>query len=282
MGLGSHRDVEAVACRTMSRPCHVVRVFTRGTVGGNHLGVVNDVSGLGTEAMQAIASDLGFSETIFVDWQDPDRAPLTRIFTPGMELPFAGHPLVGAAWVLCRFGPGPRAGSLECANGMVRYRGEGDLTWVDVPFGFDSAPHDDTAEITRRAGLPDPARTWRLLMPKEYLIAQYDNADVVAAAVPDMHVLAERFGLLIFARSGRSVRARFFAPRGGVSEDPATGSAAVALASALRSVGERTGELTIQQGEEIGHPSTIELAWDHRRASIGGTVFHDEVRVLEA
>lgn len=282
MRLGSSPDLEGVSCRTMSRPCHVVRVFTRGTVGGNHLGVVNDVSGLETEAMQAVASDLGFSETIFVDWPDPDRAPYTRIFTPGMELAFAGHPLVGAAWVLCRLGPGARAGSLECANGMVRYRREGDVTWVDVPFGFDSASHDDTAEITRRAGLPDPARTWRLLMPKEYLIAEYDHADVVAAAVPDMHVLAERFGLLIFARSGRSVRARFFAPRGGVPEDPATGSAAVALASALRSVGERTGELTIRQGEEIGHPSTIELAWDHRRASIGGTVSHDEVLVLNA
>lgn len=282
MSLGSHPDVETVACRTMSRPCHVVRVFTRGTAGGNHLGVVNDVSGLGTKAMQAIASDLGFSETIFVDWQDPDRAPVTRIFTPGMELSFAGHPLVGAAWVLCRLGPGARAGSLECASGVVRYRGEDDLTWVDVPFGFDAAPPDDTAEITHRAGLPDPARTWRLLMPKEYLIAEYDTADAVASAAPDMHVLAERFGLLIFARSGRSVRARFFAPRGGVPEDPATGSAAVALAAALRSVGEPTGELTIRQGEEIGHPSTIELVWDQRRASIGGTVAHDEVRVLDA
>lgn len=243
---------------------------------------MNDRSGLDTEAMQSIATELGFSETVFVSWFDPAEPPNARIFTPGMELPFAGHPLVGAAWVLCRLGPAADEGPLECANGVMRYRNEANLTWVDVPFAAEHADNDDTRDVVRRAGLADPLRTWRLLMPKEYLLAEYAGADAIATASPDMAVLAERFGLLIFARSGGPVRARFFAPHGGVPEDPATGSAAVALAFALRTAGEVTGRLTIHQGEEMGHPSTIELSWDERGASIGGTVAHDEVRLLDA
>lgn len=266
----------------MPRPCHVVRVFTRGEQGGNHLGVVNDRSGLDADAMQVIAADLGFSETVFVDWFDPVRAPHARIFTPGMELPFAGHPLVGAAWVLCRLGPAADAGPLECANGVMRYRTEANLIWVDVPFTADHADHDDTGDFVQRAGLASPVRTWRLLMPKEYLLAEYPGAAAIGAADPDMAVRAERFGLLIFARTGDSVRARFFAPHGGVPEDPATGSAAVALAYALCTAGEATGRLTIHQGEEMGHPSNIELVWDEEGAGIGGTVVHDEVRFLDA
>lgn len=266
----------------MPRPCQVVRVFTRGERGGNHLGVVNDRSGLDTEAMQAIATDLGFSETVFVSWFDPAQPPHAKIFTPGMELPFAGHPLVGAAWVLCGLGPAADEGPLECANGVMRYRNEAPLMWVDVPFVAEQADNDDTGDVARRAGLGDPLRTWRLLMPKEYLLAEFTGTDAIAAASPDMAVLTERFGLLIFARSGASVRARFFAPHGGVPEDPATGSAAVALAYALHTVGEATGRLTIHQGEEMGQPSTIELSWDERGASIGGTVMHDEVRFLDA
>ena len=79
----------------MSRPCHVLRVFTRGDEGGNHLGVVVDAIALSTDRMQAIATDLGFSETVFIDWTDTTDHPKVRIFTPADELPFAGHPLVG-------------------------------------------------------------------------------------------------------------------------------------------------------------------------------------------
>ncbi|MEX1125353.1 MAG: PhzF family phenazine biosynthesis protein, partial [Acidimicrobiia bacterium] len=82
----------------MSRECQILRVFTREGVGGNHLGVVIDVTGLTTEVMQAITVDLGFSETIFCDLAGD--VPTARIFTPGAEIPFAGHPLVGLGWAL--------------------------------------------------------------------------------------------------------------------------------------------------------------------------------------
>ena len=80
---------------------------------------------------------------------------------------------------------------------------------------------------------------------------------------------------------GRVVKARFFAGEFAVPEDPATGSAAVALAAFLRSSGQAEGRLVIHQGDEIGHPSTISLKWDQVSSSIGGSVVRDEVRDLE-
>ncbi len=263
----------------MSRPCHVLRVFTRGEEGGNHLGVVNDCTGLDTGAMQSIAADLGFSETTFVVWgQDP--VPYVRIFTPAMELPFAGHPLVGTAWVMNVLGP-MDLDALRCGVGEVGIRVDGDLVWVDASLG---QPVSDAGavDLPARAGLPPSVRAWLVEMPKEYLVLEYDEAATLPAMSPDFGVLAEVFGTLVFARAHDRVRARFFAPGAGVPEDPATGSAAVALAAALLDAGEERGRLTIFQGDEIGHPSCIELVWNPEVAGIGGTVVRDEVRILDA
>ena len=86
------------------RNCTVVRVFTVGDSGGNPLGVVTDSTGLDSSTMQQIAADLGFSETTFTEWAEGET-PSLRIFTPAAEMPFAGHPLVGTAWVLNRIAP---------------------------------------------------------------------------------------------------------------------------------------------------------------------------------
>jgi trans-2,3-dihydro-3-hydroxyanthranilate isomerase len=253
-------------------------VFTRGDVGGNHLGVINDRTGLDTGDMQRIATELGFSETVFVGWKEGEP-PHVRIFTPADELPFAGHPLVGTAWVMMNLGPGG-IDTLRCGIGDVGVRSEGGLVWVDVPLPRDavSAVADD---LVVRAGLPAPVSECDVAMPLPYRVVEYAAAADVIAAAPDMGVLAETFGTLIYARDGTAVRARFFAPRSGVPEDPATGSAAVALAVALSAGGETEGRLSIDQGEEIGHPSRIELFWSGETAGIGGTVRRDEVRLLD-
>ncbi len=263
----------------MSRPCHVLRVFTRGDEGGNHLGVVNDVTGLDAAAMQAVATRLGFSESIFVDWR-AGGTPRVRIFTPVDELPFAGHPLVGAAWSLSRMGPGG-VDRLRCGIGEVRIRLDGDTTWVDATIDPAAAHPSDENAFARSAAFPAPVRAWRVAMPKDYLLLELAGAGEVAAATPSMTVLSDHFGTMVYARDGSRVRARFFAPGSGVDEDPATGSAAVALATALASAAEPEGGLSIDQGAEIGHPSRIELRWAGGIASIGGTVRHDEVRELE-
>jgi trans-2,3-dihydro-3-hydroxyanthranilate isomerase len=252
-------------------------VFTRNGVGGNHLGVVEELTGLDTERMQAIAAELGFSETIFIDYGHGDT-PLIRIFTPGMELLFAGHPLVGAAWVML----GKEGGSVErlqCGIGEVRIRRDADIVWVDVPMKPENA-HVDSSSFASRVGLQSPLSAWRVDMPLDYRMVELATADDVARVQPDTTGLEEAHGLTVYARDGDRVRMRFFVPVAGIDEDPATGSAAVALATMYAARGEDTGSLTIDQGEEIGHPSRINLRWVETTASIGGTVVWDEIREL--
>jgi trans-2,3-dihydro-3-hydroxyanthranilate isomerase len=205
--------------------------------------------------------------------------PFVRIFTPADELPFAGHPLVGAAWVLTVMGPG-RMKSLRYHDGEARLRLDGDTVWIEVHMDGEVAPLGSAGDFLSRAGIGPVEDLRRVMMPKEYILARLPGAADVAALDPDMSVLAERFGTLAYARKGDTVRARFFAPDTAVSEDPATGSAAVALATTLAADGEDEGQLTIYQGEEIGYPSRIELMWGEGRAAIGGTVVRDEVRML--
>lgn len=259
----------------MPRPCTVLRVFTRAGEGGNHLGVVTDLDGLDTASMQQIAADLGFSETVFIEMGD---VPAVRIFTPEMELPFAGHPLVGAAHFLLELTSGAVT-RIRYGLGEARVRAEGGLVWIDVPMFIENAFRDG-AIFARRVGLTNPVTTWRVQMPLDYRVIELATADDVAAADPSPEAFGAAFGLAVFARTGERVRMRFFSPDAGVSEDPATGSAAVALATRFAAAGEPNGSASIDQGEEMGHPSRIELRWEGRAASIGGTVTADEVREL--
>lgn len=261
----------------MGRDVHVLRVFTRGDVGGNHLGVVMDPAGLGTETMQEIAADLGFSETTFV--HTDSTVPYVRIFTPVMEIPFAGHPLVGTAWALDALGPGV-GDKLECGIGDVEVRNDGRRFWIRTCL---DQPVDDASnsDLPRRAGMARPNAASLVEMPGSYLILEYSDAETIAGLDPEMAPLREVFGALAYARAGPAVRCRFWAPGAGVPEDPATGSAAVALAAALVARGEATGRVAIDQGQEIGFPSRIELSWTEDAASIGGTTVHDETRLLD-
>ena len=257
----------------------VVRVFTRGDEGGNHLGVVNDIVGLDSLMMQSIAVELGFSETVFVDWPQ-GAAPNVRIFTPGGELPFAGHPLVGAGWVLNMMGPGG-VDTLRCQLGDMAVTLDGEVAWIHTPPLGEVVDGGDSERFVQRSGLAGVTDVSRVMMPLEYVLAELVSPDAVADATVDMDVVAERFGLMAWARDGSNVKVRFFAPGTAVDEDPATGSAAVALARLFAHRGESTGDVTISQGDEIGHPSTIRLTWSGAGAGIGGTVRHDETRTLD-
>lgn len=258
----------------MARPCSVLRVFTRDGRGGNHLGVVDQLDGLDTEMMQRIAAELGFSETVFISY---GGVPEVRIFTPGMEMPFAGHPLVGAAFHILEKGLPARR--IRCGIGDVRIRSDGDTVWVDAPMRPENAYRDGTA-FAVGVGVTDPVSTWRVEMPLDYRLVELATSDDVAAATPDTAAFAPAHGLTVYARSGSQIRMRFFIPDAGIVEDPATGSAAVALATRFAAAGEPNGRATIDQGEEIGHPSRIELRWEGTTASIGGTVALDPPREL--
>jgi trans-2,3-dihydro-3-hydroxyanthranilate isomerase len=235
--------------------------------------VVTDLLGLDDEKMQRIATDLGFSETIFLRWFDEPR-PHARIFTPACEMAFAGHPLVGAAWLLLNLGPQDPRG-IECAIGTIGITSDGDTTWIDLPGAQSVGPAD-----VDLAGWVNPRAMAKVDMPLRYLLVEVGTpAEVEQASVP---VDGAGFdSIYLWAWAGEStIRARFFIPAAGIPEDPATGSAAVALASLLRSEGQHERELTIEQGFELGHPSTIRLRWNRTRTWVGGAVQKDEVRFL--
>lgn len=190
---------------------HVLKVFVgENGAGGNPLGVFLDGREIPSNERQNVAADLGFSETVFVD--DAKRGVL-RIFTPGTELPFAGHPLVGTAWLLKS--EGYEASVLRPPAGEVPVREDRDLTFISgrpewAP-GFEHVRLDSPADVDALAGPPDA----------------HDLAGVWAWEDEE---------------AGR-VRVRVFAPRVGVEEDEATGAHAVRLAAVLGR------QLTIHQGE---------------------------------
>ncbi len=190
---------------------HILKVFVgEGNAGGNPLGVFLEGGEVPEQDRQAVAADLGFSETVFVD--DPERGEL-RIFTPGTELPFAGHPLVGTAWLLAQ--EGSEVSILRPPAGEVQVRFESGVTFI--------TGRPEWAPAFEEIELESPAEVEALVGP------------------PEGHDLV---GVWAWEDEGAGrVRVRVFAPRVGVEEDEATGAHAVRLAALL----ER--KIKILQGE---------------------------------
>ena len=258
------------------RHCYVVRVFTVGTEGGNPLGVIPDSTGLSDADMQHIATDLGFSETVFIRWRG-EADPALRIFTPVVELPFAGHPLVGTAWVLNHPGPGVATMSIEI--GEVAIRMEDAATWVTIPSIERSVRELDVGAAIAGLGITG-TRAWRVTVPSEYLVVELGSEAELVAARPDMEAVAAATDGLYLFHGHTPVRSRFFAPGLGVEEDPATGSAAVAYCEVMRSLGAESGSSRVVQGLPDAL-SELLLAWDGPVIELGGGVVQDEVRVLD-
>ena len=284
----------------MPRRFVTLDVFTDRRFTGNPLAVVLDVEGLDDPTMQAIAREFGHPETVFVlPPADPAHRARLRIFTPARELPFAGHPTVGTA-VLLGLRDGARAGSafvLEEAIGPVQCRverggsGEGEACFdlPQLPHASGEAPAD--AVLAGALGLAAtdigcgpfrPAR-WSAGLP--VMLVPVAGLATVGACRPDRDRLAAAIGdvpVYVFcgeaAGAAHHYHARMFAPVFGIAEDPATGSAAAALAGLLAAhAGFGDGErmVIIEQGYEMGRPSQIRLAMRIERgglsaAAIGG------------
>lgn len=275
-----------------------VDVFTATRFGGNQLAVFTDARGLSDAEMQALAAEMNYSETTFVlPPDDPANTARVRIFTRTQEMPFAGHPNVGTAFVLARHG-------LD-RDGLLRFEEIAGLVEIRVAHGDD--------EVTGATiSAPQPLSTSVELPPAAIApCVGLDSADIVVtnhrpvrASVGVFFVLAEvtlaalarvtpdlaqfravrdatpelegRFSLFVYAKDGEAIRARMFAPISGTWEDPATGSASAATAALLLSLsGQESGSWTLTQGVEMGRPSLLNLkAWrtpDGIRASVGGS-----------
>ena len=244
----------------------VCDVFTDVPLAGNQLAVFTDARDLDAETMQALALEMNFAESVFVlPPTTPEADVRIRIFTPGNELPFAGHPVLGAAFVL----GGPLSKiviRLETGAGVVPVTLERD--GPRIVFGRMEQPVPPWEPVGNPAALLAALGVTQSGLPVEFydlgpghVYVELDSPDAVAAVAPDFAALgrATRYGANTFARDGSTWKTRMFAPSHGVSEDAATGSAAGPLAIHLArhgriSFGER---IEIRQGAEIGRPSTL-------------------------
>lgn len=217
---------------------HVLRVFVdEDGACGNPLGVFLDGGEVPAEQRQAVAHELGFSETVFVE----DRASATcRIFTPGLELPFAGHPMVGTAWLLIR--EGESAPALRPPAGEIEVRRDGELTFVAARAEW-SPPWE-----LRHLDAPVAVDALEEPAPEQGLLPYFWAWEDEAAGV---------------------LRSRCFSLEDGIGEDEATGSAAIVLCAELGR------PLTIHQGEgSLLYARPLGAG----RAEVGGRVVLDEVR----
>jgi trans-2,3-dihydro-3-hydroxyanthranilate isomerase len=251
----------------------IVDVFTDRAYTGNQLAVVHRARTLTAAQMQAIAREFNLSETVFTMSPTTSRATYKlRIFTPSRELPFAGHPSIGAAWALASADMIPCGDVVqECAAGLlpVRVDTAGARVSGGAPEVGPDLPGDALAgTVGLAAGDLDPdlpAGVAAAGVPFAFLpvapgaVARAEpDAAAIRAAVPDVT------GLAVFAVDGESgrVHARVFCPQVGVAEDPATGSAGVALGVFLAGRGvlpDGATTLTVEQGAEVGRPSRLEI-----------------------
>jgi trans-2,3-dihydro-3-hydroxyanthranilate isomerase len=245
-------------------PYLVVDVFTSRALEGNQLGVFLDGQPFASDDMQRLAREMNFAETVFLLAPESGGDARVRIFTPGGELPFAGHPVLGTAFVVgislgteavvLETGAGPVPIELERTDGRVvfgRMR-QPIPTWE---------PFDRPAELLSALGVESSALPIEIYRngPEHVYIRLADEAEV-AALRPDMTRLYD-LGVAAncFAGQGRRWKTRMFYPATGVPEDAATGSAAGPLALHLARHGEVAfgEEIEIRQGEEMGRPSLL-------------------------
>jgi trans-2,3-dihydro-3-hydroxyanthranilate isomerase len=244
----------------------VVDVFSDRPLAGNQLAVFTNAQSIPEQLLQPLAKEIGFSETVFCYPAEAEGHVRIRIFTPASEVPFAGHPTLGTAFVLAA---PMQLGSigLETGSGLVTVElergGSGSIV-----FGRMSQPLPRIKSFAQAAELLAALGLERSELPVEL----YDNGiahvfvalaseDAVAALSPDSKALATfgSIGVNCFAGAGKSWKTRCFVSGLGVSEDPATGSAAGPLALHLARHGAIAfgEEIEIRQGEEVGRPSFL-------------------------
>jgi trans-2,3-dihydro-3-hydroxyanthranilate isomerase len=284
----------------MRRRFVTLDVFTDRPLAGNPLAIVQDCAGLDAARMQAIAREFNLPETVFVLAQEPGRAVI-RIFTPGAELPFAGHPTVGAAIHLAGemglqgsdmpvvldevIGPVRCDVTLRKGGGRARfaipklptkdgYPPETELVAAVLGLSPYDIGFDHFAPVRFSAGVP-------------YTFVPVRDLDAIRRVKIDTTRFAETFGpaVYVFCRQtddeAHAFHARMFAPAWGIAEDPATGSAVAAFAGVLSEFeplpnGEHA--FPVEQGYEMGRPSLIRLTVTTRdRRLIGASIAGDAV-----
>jgi len=257
----------------------VCDVFTNRPLAGNQLAVFTDARAIPESVLPLLAREMNFSETVFVYPAGAGGHARIRIFTPGRrELPFAGHPVLGSAFVL---GAPLQLETIVLETGVglvpVALQREG----PKIVFGrmtqpipkAETVPEAD-AIVAALGGVKPVLPVERYVNGPRHVMVNVESPDQVARLTPDFAALARATsdGVSCFAGRGRNWKTRMFAPGHGIDEDPATGSAAGPLAChLLRHGGVASGdEIAIAQGAEIGRPSTLYARATGTRETITG------------
>ncbi|HEY7562139.1 MAG TPA: PhzF family phenazine biosynthesis protein [Gaiellaceae bacterium] len=244
----------------------VADVFTDAPLEGNQLAVFTDAREIPVSQLQPLAREINFSETVFVYPPEADGHARIRIFTPVSELPFAGHPVLGTAFVLAGPLQLPEI-RLETGKGLVPVALERD--GARIVFGRMQQPIPSVEpfaagdQLLAALGVESselPLDLYESGVGNVYVLLPDEEA--VAAVQPDLGAVGRVMGSVhanCTAGSGTRWKTRMFAPGDGVPEDPATGSAAGPLALHLARHGRVAfgEEIAIAQGAEIGRPSTL-------------------------
>jgi trans-2,3-dihydro-3-hydroxyanthranilate isomerase len=272
----------------MKVPFQTVDVFTDRKFGGNPLAVIPDAQGLTAEQMQSIAAEFNLAETTFVlPPRDPKNTAHVRIFTPKSELPFAGHPNVGTAFVLARHGRSGDRFVFEEGAGLVpldltRESGVVVSARLAAPQPLSLVETVPANIVAQAAGLqpgdivgePVVASTGN-----KFLFAELRSREALKTAsynteIFRKHLPMERtVGLHLYV-TGTDIQSRMFAPLFGVPEDPATGSANITLIGLLALRDPRpdlTLSKTIGQGVDTGRPSVLEATAEKKAGKVTAT-----------
>jgi len=245
----------------------VADVFTETPLAGNQLAVFTDAREIPDDVLQPLARELNFSETVFVYPPEAGGHVRLRIFTPAVEMRFAGHPVLGTAFVL--------AAPLQL--GMIRLETKAGLVPVTlerdetgrITFGRMEQPVPTIERYANERDVLEALGLAKSALPVElydngvkHLYVGLGSPEEVAALKPDFGALGELPGVEgtnVFGGAGARWKLRMFAPADGVAEDPATGSAAGPLALHLARHGRIAfgEEIEISQGVEVGRPSTL-------------------------
>ncbi len=271
-------------------------VFTDTRFGGNQLAVLPEADGLRDEQMQQIAREFNYSETTFVLRPQAGHACRVRIFTPPREVPFAGHPNIGTAFVLATMGVfGPldalRSVTFEERAGLVPitiHKRQGERIWCELTApqsltlgktvsvqSVAAAVSLTTDDVLTTAHAPQVASVG---LP--FLVAELRDRDALERARPDLSGLEGLVAegavppyvhLYVRTSDGFDIRARMFAPLDGIPEDLATGSANCALAGLLSHIDDAVNgafSWRIAQGVEMGRPSVLEARTEKRDGAV--------------
>ena len=265
-------------------------VFTDRIFGGNPLAVLLHADGLSTGQMQAVAAEFNLSETAFLGTPPAPDAPWPlRIFTPKVELPFAGHPTIGTAFAMAWAG---MLRSHQAETSVVFQEGTGPVTvrigWrygepesatLSVNGPAEEKPAPSKGDVAAVLGLSaeeigtDRYAVGAVSLGVPFTLVPVRDRAALARAQLDQQawrqLLAETWAPHLYVFTGDAegpdadIRARMFAPAMGIAEDPATGAAASALAGYLAGVAggaDGSGQWRIEQGIEMGRPSRLEIA----------------------